>query len=86
MQEAPEKESGKNRSVEVINFEDYRITHPRNAPAGARLMRCMWGGEEDYQNYCNAYNELVEALKDCVDHGDITPDEAKERLEKCREF
>lgn len=73
-------------TLRVINFDEYRINSPSEAPFGAKIMRFTWGGEDRFQNYCKAYNDLVSALEDCVNHGDIDPDEAKQRLEKSRKF
>lgn len=70
----------------AVSFESYRINRPSDAPPGARSMRGLWGGEAKFQRYCEAYNRLVDALTDCVAHGDISHEAAKKRLEKCREF
>lgn len=70
-----------------INFDDYRIDHPRKAPLDARLIRLVWGdGEEMYENYRDNYNRLVDSLEECVKHNAMSPEEAEQILEECREF
>lgn len=80
-----EKSAPDNRASATIKFDDYRIDSPRKIPPEAIVMRFM-GGEAYFQNYCKSYNDLVSALEDCVNHGDMEPDEAKQRLERCRKF
>lgn len=69
-----------------INFDEYRIDEPRKAPLAARLVRCTWGGEGFFKEYCESYNELVDSLEECVKHKDMTLEEALRKLEECRKI
>lgn len=81
-----DKKAGADQGTVVVSLDNYRINNPSQAPFGAKVSRFVWGGEAHFQNYCRAYNNLVEKLEICVMHGDLTLKEAQERLEQSREF
>lgn len=86
MSKERKKEPEQNRNAATINFNDYRITDPTNAPIGAVDLLSLWGGEILYKNYCDRYNKLVSSVQKCVDRGWIEPEEGLQKLEECRDF
>lgn len=86
MSKENKKQPEQRGDVATIDFDDYRITDHRDAPAGAVVLRSMLGGYKLYQDYCSSYNRLVDAVKESVQKKEMTVKDAQDCLEECREW